>query len=133
MSKPNLLVFDPRKCCKGKPPVKLHVNYEELEQTDLAKYLGVYIDKQLSWSKHIEIRNNKFDKRIGILAKRCKYVQKETMKNLFNSFLKPYIEYGIPTWNRARKTKIDLMNRTIKRSIIKVMDLDIFDLVKPFN
>ena len=69
MSKPDLPVFDSRKSRKGKPPVKLFINDEELEQTNLAKYLGVYIDKQLSWSKHIEITNNKYDKRIGIRKK----------------------------------------------------------------
>ena len=69
MSKPDLPVFDSRKGSKGKPPVKLFINDEELEQTNLAKYLGVYIDKQLSWSKHIEITNNKYDKRIGIRKK----------------------------------------------------------------
>ena len=50
------------------------LNNEELEQKDLAKYSGVYFDKQLlSWSKHIEITNNKLHKGSGILKKLCKY------------------------------------------------------------
>ena len=90
----NLLVFDSRKNSKEKPPVKLFNNDEELKQKDFPKYLGVYFDKQLSWSKHIEITNNKLHKGISILTKFRKYVQEETMKNSFNSFLKTYIEYG---------------------------------------
>ena len=69
VKKSNLLVFDSRKNSKEKPPVKLFINDEELEQKDFEKYLGVYFDKQLSWCKHIEITNNKLHKGIGILAK----------------------------------------------------------------
>ena len=94
VKKSNLLVFDSRKNSKEKPPVNLSINDEELKQKYFAKYLGVYFDKQLLWSKHIEITNNTLHKGIGVLTKLRKYVQKETMKNFFNSFLKPYIEYG---------------------------------------
>ena len=66
--------------------------------------LGVYFDKQLSWYKHIEITNSNLRKGIGI-KELCKYVQEETMKNLFNSFLKPYIEYGNLAWDGAPNTK----------------------------
>ena len=69
VKKSNLLVFDSRKNSKEKPPVKLFINDEELEQKDLAKYLGIYFDKQLLWSKHIEITNNKLHRGIGILTK----------------------------------------------------------------
>ena len=70
------------------------INDEELEQEDFLKYFGVCFDKQLSWSRYIEITNNKLRKGIGISRKLRMYVQEEIMKNLFNSFLKPYIEHG---------------------------------------
>lgn len=42
-----------------KPPqnnknINITINNEELEQNDYAKYLGIYIDKKLSWRKQIE-------------------------------------------------------------------------------
>ena len=49
--------------------MKLSIHDEEPEQKDFAKYLGVYFDKQLSWSKQIEIKNNKLHKGIGILTR----------------------------------------------------------------
>ena len=54
------------------------------------------------------------------------------MKNSFNSFLKPHIEYGNLAWVGAPKTKIELINRTIKRSIRTMMNMDKFDSVKLF-
>ena len=38
VKKSNLLVFDSRKNSTKKPPVKLFINDEELEQKDFAKY-----------------------------------------------------------------------------------------------
>ena len=57
---------------------------------------------------------------------------KRKLKNLFNSFLKPCIEYGNLAWGGAPKTKIELINRSIKRSIRTMVNMDKFDSVKPF-
>ena len=118
VKKSNLLVSDSRRNSTEKLPVKLFVNDKKLEQKYFKKFLGINFNKQLSWSKHIEITNNKLHKGIGILTKLRKYVQEETMKNLFNSFLKPYIEYGNLAWGGAPKTTM--------------RDMDKFDSVKPF-
>ena len=126
--KSNLLAFDFSKNSKE----KLFINYEEFEQKDFAKYLVLHFYKQLSWSKHIEITNNKLHTWVGILTKLCKYVQGETISYLFISVLKPYIECGNLAWGGAPKTKIELINKSIKRSIRTIMDMDKFDSVKPF-
>ena len=54
------------------------------------------------------------------------------MKNLFKSSLKPYIEYGNLAWSGAPKAKIKLINRSTKRSIRTMKDIDKFESVKPF-
>ena len=36
------------------------------EQKEFANYLGIYIDENLSWHKHIQITINKISKGIGI-------------------------------------------------------------------
>ena len=54
------------------------------------------------------------------------------MKSLFNSFLKPYIEYGNVAWGGPLETKIELVSTSIKRSIRTMMGIDKFDSVKPF-
>ena len=54
------------------------------------------------------------------------------MKNLFKSSLKPYIEYGNLAWSGAPKAKIKLINRSTKRSIRTMKDIDKFESLKPF-
>ena len=106
VKKSNLLVFNSRKKCKEKPLLRL------------------FIDNEIK----IEITNF----RKGLVLKLCKYVQEETMKNLFISFLKPYTEYGKLAWGGTPKTKIELRNRNINHSIRTIMDMDKFDSVKAF-
>ena len=54
------------------------------------------------------------------------------MKNFYKSFLKIYIEYGNFAQGGVPKTKIELINRSIKCPIRTVMDMDKIDSVKPF-
>ena len=54
------------------------------------------------------------------------------MKNLFNSYLKPFLEYEKLAWGGAPKTKIESINRSIKCSIRTMMDMDKFDSVQSF-
>ena len=74
--------------------IKPFINKEELEQKDTAKYLGIYFDNNLTWNKHIEYINCKLNRGIGVLRKIKKIRQEKTLENIFNAFLKLYLEYG---------------------------------------
>ena len=78
----------------NKMQIKPFINKEELEQKDTAKYLGIYFDNNLTWNKHIEYINCKLNRGIGVLRKIKKIRQEKTLENIFNAFLKLYLEYG---------------------------------------
>ena len=44
--------------------------------------------------RHIEHINSKLNRGISILRKLRSYLQKDSLKSINNSFLKPYIEYA---------------------------------------
>ena len=56
------------------------IDKEELEQKDTGKNLGVYLEKKLTWNKHIEYTNCKLNRAIGVLQKTRKFVQEKTLK-----------------------------------------------------
>ena len=87
----------------NKMQIKLFIDKEELEQKDTTKYLGIYFNKNLTWNKHIEYINNKLNRGTGVLQKNGKLVQEKTLKNIFNAFLKPYLEYGTLVWSWGSK------------------------------
>ena len=77
------------------------INNELLEVKKFAKYLGVIIDDKLSWVNHIEHVNIKLSKGIGLLAKLRHFVPENTLKNLYNAFIQPHVDYGLILWGNA--------------------------------
>ena len=69
VKKSNLVLFSIGKNHKNKESIKLTISNEELEQKDYAKYLGIYIDKNLSCRKQIENTTHKLNRGIGIWRK----------------------------------------------------------------
>ena len=70
VKKSHLLIFNINKNNdNNKMQIKLFIDKEELEQKDTTKYLGIYFNKNLTWSKHIEYINCKLNKGIGVLQK----------------------------------------------------------------
>lgn len=55
---------------------------KKIDKKDQAKYLSVFIDRNLAWNKQIEETNNiEMSKSIGILKKMRTYLQTKTLKN----------------------------------------------------
>lgn len=54
VKKSKLVLFSIGKNPKNKENINIAINHEELEQKDHAKYLNIFIDKNLSWRKQIE-------------------------------------------------------------------------------
>ena len=54
-------------------------------------FLGVIIDHKLNWSDHILYIKNKISKSIGIINKTWNLLDKNTLRNLYFTFIYPYL------------------------------------------
>ena len=59
------------------------------------KYLGVYIDADLSWKHQIEHISGKISKCLGVIAKLRHFVPRQTLLIIFRSLISLYLSYGI--------------------------------------
>ena len=64
VSKSNFIIFDPQQK-KISKNVMLQIIGEKLEEKKSTKYLGLLIDKHLTWKRHIHHVNLKISKGIG--------------------------------------------------------------------
>ena len=115
--------------------INIYIENQILKPKDTTKYLGVYIDKGLSWDRHIEHINSKLSKLsrgIGILRKRRSYLQQDSLRRICNSVLEPYIEYGTLAWGGAPNKYLDKIEKCIKRSMGTMLFQNRFNNVKPF-
>ena len=69
--------------------------------------MGVYIDQHLHWGPQIKHINNKLAKNIGIITKLRHYVNLHTLKQLYYSFIYPYLTYALTSWGSACKTRLN--------------------------
>lgn len=93
------------------PPVSL--NNQQLPQDD-AKYLGLHLDRRLTWKKHIFTKR----KQLGlILTKPYWIIGRKSQLSLENKLLmykmilKPVWSYGIQLWDTASNTNIEILER----------------------
>ena len=112
--------------------INIYIENQILKPKDTTKYLGVYIDKGLSWGRHIEHINSKLNRGTGILRKRRSYLQQDSLRSICNSFLEPYIEYGTLAWGGAPNEYLDKIEKCIKRSMGTMLFQNRFNNVKPF-
>lgn len=94
------------------PPVTL--NNVNIPQADDAKYLGIHLDRKLTWKKHI------FTKRKALSLQMRKYywmINKKSKLSLENKLLiykcimKPTWTYGIQLWGTAANSNLEILQR----------------------
>ena len=83
------------------------INVNNIKIKIQIKYLGVYIDQHLHWGPQIKHINSNLAKNIGIITKLRHYVNLRTMKQLYYSFIYPYLIYAITSWGSACKTRLN--------------------------
>ena len=81
------------------------------------RFLGLELDSNLKWNQQIDYISRKIAKSIGILYKCRHYLDLATLKNLYYSFIYPYISYGALIWGSNYKTKILPLHILQKRAL----------------
>ena len=77
---------------------KLIINNVNIGHVDKTKFLGVMIDKYLSFEHHITYIKGKIARAIGILRKCRPVLNNNTMRSMYNTFVYPYYTYCIEVW-----------------------------------
>ena len=70
------------------------------------KYLGIIIDKNLSWSPHIEYISGKISKACGALAKLRYSMSTNLLKDVYHALIHSYIRYGILILGNESQTSL---------------------------
>ena len=97
--------------------LKLCIDQSDIDTVADTKFLGIYIDRKLTWNTHISHACNKVSKSIGILYKVSKYLNSNTLLMLYNCFILPYLSYGNLVWGNAAASHITRLFLLQKRAI----------------
>ena len=78
-----------------------------LESSEVEKDLGVHIDNELKFSKHVETQVNKANRILGLIRRSYEYLDAGSMKPLFTALVRPHLEFANSVWSpRFEKDKV---------------------------
>ena len=94
------------------------------------KFLGVIIDDKLNWSDHIYIKN-KISKSIGIIHKTHNFLDRNTLRNLYFTFIYPYLIYCIEIWGNSNDSHLNPIIKIQKKGIQAISFAHYLDPTSP--
>ena len=100
---------------KGNQSIKF-IN-KKLKPVDYVKYLGMYLDKHLSWDMHINQLSVKLNRVNGILSKLRHNAPLDVCLQIYYALFYSHLSYGCGIWGLTTKSNIDIINNVQKRCI----------------
>ena len=99
------------------PEIKVHISGNNIVCVNNTKFFGLIIDSKLNWSDHITYINTTISKSIGILTKIRRFLDEKTLRNLYYSFVYPYLIYCVEVWSNAHDTYLDPLIKLQKKCV----------------
>ena len=113
-------------------PFTLMFNSQIIIPTESAKYLGITIDDQLSFKKHIALLENKIARSVGVIAKLSYYLPSVSLVNLYyNSLVHSHLLYASPVWASTYSTYLTKLKRQQNKALRIISKTSIRDRITP--
>ena len=78
----------------------------DLAESQVEKDLGVQIDNQLNFDKHITDAIKKANSKLGMIKRTFVYLDKDLLTPLYTSLVRPHLEYGNVVWSPSLQQHI---------------------------
>jgi len=101
-------------------PFSINIDNQGINNVTSAKFLGVYIDDQLSWKQHVAYISQKLAKSIGIISRIRHLLPKNILLNLYYSLIHPYLSYCNIIWASTYCTSLACLT-TLQKRIIRII------------
>ncbi|KAK7108155.1 hypothetical protein V1264_015944 [Littorina saxatilis] len=111
----------------SKEKVQLKLGDTVLPQVDTPTFLGVKLDRRLSWKPHIEDMESRGIKRLALMRKLSGTTwgaNSKILKKVYTGTVRPVLEYASSSWNTAaktNKTRLDKVQNLGLRTILGAM------------
>nr|CAH7730708.1 unnamed protein product [Callosobruchus chinensis] len=125
ISKTKFMCFSPTRASAAQnvQPLKINNITEEIEQTHIIKYLGLFVDENLKWTAHIENLAKRLKKLTHRFSTLRNILNKKLIIIVYRSLLESLLNYGIIVWGSAYNTllrKIQISQNFILRAIFNI-------------
>ncbi len=88
----------------------------ELQVTCEEKDLGVIVDPDLTFAKHVESKVNTANRLLGLIRISYSHLDKSSMQYLFKGLIRPHLEYANVVWSPLYKKEMKLIENVLHRA-----------------
>ena len=97
------------------------IGNSQLAQANDIRDLGVTFDTKLRFNLHVETKVKAASRMLGFIMRTCKDLTNlDCIKLLFNTFVRPVLEYAATVWNPYYKCYVDLLEN-VQRKFLKYL------------
>ena len=96
---------------------------DTLKITTLERHLGVYVSSNLKWHNQVQVVVSKANSKLGMLAKAFTYKDKELIKQLYCTFVRPLLEFAAPVWCPYLEKDMNALERVQQRATKMIPEL----------
>ena len=102
----------------------LQINGEAISRVDETKFLGVYLDKRLTWRTHIEKVITKISQTVGIISRARSFMETHQLAQLYNTMVLPHLQYCLINWGNFKNDRnLSYRNRilTLQKRFLRII------------
>jgi len=97
---------------------KIKINGKRLYPSSFVKYLGIYLDEHLCWSKQINDLSQRLRRANGALSKLRHLMPNQILLNVYFAIFHSHLKYGCQVWGQNSKSdRIFLLQKAALRII----------------
>ena len=97
--------------------LKIKLNGLKLYPSDNLKYLGVYLDSNISGEAHCKVLASKLRRANGLLSKIRHYVPKNELISIYHALFASHLSYGAQIWGQQKNSHTDVISKLQNRAI----------------
>ena len=100
----------------------IYLENNKIEFVDKFNFLGLIVDKNLSFKPHIDMISNKISRATGIMNKLKKFVPTSALLHIYNCLIFSHINYGLIIWGPYinRNTRLEKLQKKAIRMVNNV-------------
>ena len=112
------------------------LEFHTLQTVEEEVDLGVTVDNQLKFSKHVDTKVSKANKLLGLLRHTFKHLNEEIFTLLYKSIIRPHVEYATSVWSphlKKDRDKIERLQRRATKLVPSIKDLSYQERLRQLN
>ena len=99
VTKTNIIKFEPK--TRGHLPLIIPYKDQVLEEVNSAKFLGIYVDNNMNWKKHIEQISHKLNVACSMIRNLTNTLNADILRMVYYAYFHPIILYGVIFWGNS--------------------------------